>query len=252
MGGLMIEEISASSQLIKLLKRELPPDRFNIIRLEAGSVVSARNYDHDDLKITNISYCYPSKPPGLLQAISVNILGRVYEKKVKALHKVSFSSDRGKVNIICGENGSGKTTLMYILAGYILADEGSIILEDKQLSQEDLWNISSFIQNMPLFLFSRLKVETYFKIVSKMFEVDWRKTLEKDEHLWNKRHMYVGALSRGEKNRLGILTGFMKPAEIFLCDEVDKNLDREGLEIFKKLIIEKVLEGKIVFVTTPV
>jgi len=43
----------------------------------------------------------------------------------------------------------------------------------------------------------------------------------------------------------------MKPAEIFLCDEVDKNLDREGLEVFKKLIIEKVEEEKIIFITTP-
>lgn len=251
MGSLTMKEISTPSLLIRLLERELPPDRFNIIKLNAGSIVSARNYNHDNFKVIGISYHYPSRPPGLLQAISVNILGKVYEKRIQALRKVSFSSDRGKVNIVCGENGSGKTTLMYILAGYILADEGSIVFEDKQLSQEDLWRISSFIPNMPLFLFPRLRVETYFKIVSKMFEVDWRKTLEKDEHLWKKRHMYVGALSRGEKNRLGILTGFMKPAEIFLCDEVDKNLDREGLEVFKKLIIEKVEEEKIIFITTP-
>ena len=50
---------------------------------------------------------------------------------VKALNKVSFEVERGKIHAICGENGAGKSTLIKILTGAIEPSGGSIEFNGK-------------------------------------------------------------------------------------------------------------------------
>ena len=52
---------------------------------------------------------------------------------VKALDKADFSADHGEIHAILGENGAGKSTLIKILSGVQRADEGTIMLNGKEL-----------------------------------------------------------------------------------------------------------------------
>jgi len=52
---------------------------------------------------------------------------------VQACNDVSFKIKKGKINAICGENGAGKSTLMNILFGLENADNGKILIDDKEI-----------------------------------------------------------------------------------------------------------------------
>jgi simple sugar transport system ATP-binding protein len=46
---------------------------------------------------------------------------------------ISFDVERGTVHALLGENGAGKTTLLSILSGFLRADEGKILVEEREL-----------------------------------------------------------------------------------------------------------------------
>lgn len=56
---------------------------------------------------------------------------------VLALDAVSFSIERGTCHALIGENGAGKSTLGKILAGIYQPDEGSILLDGKEVAPKN-------------------------------------------------------------------------------------------------------------------
>ena len=55
---------------------------------------------------------------------------------VRALSNFSLSLRRGEIHGIVGENGAGKSTLMNIISGNMAANEGSILVDGKEVSFE--------------------------------------------------------------------------------------------------------------------
>jgi ABC-type uncharacterized transport system ATPase subunit len=53
--------------------------------------------------------------------------------KVVANHNVSLAINQGEILALLGENGSGKTTLMNMLSGLYYPDEGTILVEGKEV-----------------------------------------------------------------------------------------------------------------------
>lgn len=53
---------------------------------------------------------------------------------VRALQSVDLHVNQAEVHALIGENGAGKSTLMKILSGALSADEGTVHLQDKQVS----------------------------------------------------------------------------------------------------------------------
>lgn len=72
------------------------------------------------LEVKNLSYSYSKGTP--------------FEKK--ALSDISFSVEKGEYISIIGHTGSGKSTLMQMLDGLIKPDEGSVVLEGKDINSD--------------------------------------------------------------------------------------------------------------------
>ena len=54
--------------------------------------------------------------------------------KVTALHDVSLNVKPGEIHALVGENGAGKSTLMKILSGAYTKDEGTILVDGKEVN----------------------------------------------------------------------------------------------------------------------
>lgn len=55
-------------------------------------------------------------------------------KKVEALKSTNFSAERGEFIAIIGPSGSGKSTLLTIIGGLLTPSEGSVIVNDKNVT----------------------------------------------------------------------------------------------------------------------
>ncbi|MEN2999101.1 MAG: ABC transporter ATP-binding protein [Acidilobaceae archaeon] len=58
-----------------------------------------------------------------------------YFGKLKALDNVDLDIPRGAVTLLIGPNGSGKTTLVNVITGALVADEGTIEFEGKDITR---------------------------------------------------------------------------------------------------------------------
>jgi ribose transport system ATP-binding protein len=53
---------------------------------------------------------------------------------VRALEKADLDVERGRVHAILGENGAGKSTLIKAMSGVVVPDEGSMLLDGREVS----------------------------------------------------------------------------------------------------------------------
>ena len=67
-----------------------------------------------------------------------HIIKKYDEKTV--VNDVSFSLPKGKVTSLIGPNGAGKSTVMSIISRLIAADNGSVVIEKKDINK---WNSRS-------------------------------------------------------------------------------------------------------------
>lgn len=74
--------------------------------------------------------------------ISIEQVSFQYEGQENyALENVSFTVNKGEWLAIVGHNGSGKSTLAKILNGLQFPKSGKVIIDDKELSEDNIWDI---------------------------------------------------------------------------------------------------------------
>lgn len=78
----------------------------------------------DIIRVENLSFAYPASEEG--------------KEPHKALDNVSFSIEEGSFVAILGHNGSGKSTLAKMLSLILLPDSGSVWIDGKNMSADDI------------------------------------------------------------------------------------------------------------------
>ncbi len=59
---------------------------------------------------------------------------------LKAVDNISFQIDDGEIVSLIGSNGAGKTTLVNLICGYLKPDEGTILFDDRDITQASAYN----------------------------------------------------------------------------------------------------------------
>ncbi len=69
--------------------------------------------------------------------LTVEHLTKKYGRRT-VVNDLSFTADKGEILGLLGPNGAGKSTTMNMLTGYIASDSGSIIFDDRDLSNSKI------------------------------------------------------------------------------------------------------------------
>ena len=145
---------------------------------------------------------------------------------MKSLNNVSYNFEYGKIYGIYGHNGSGKTMLLRAIAGLLVPDSGSVVIDGKVLHKDMSFppSIGIVIENMNLLpqynAFDNLKI--LGKIKKTATDEDIKTALER---VGLKSDLKVKKFSLGMKQRLNIAQAVFEKQKIILLDEPTAFLD---------------------------
>ena len=177
-----------------------------------------------------------------------------YCKSIKSrpiLNNVSYNFEYGKIYGIYGHNGSGKTMLLRAIAGLLVPDSGSVVIDGKVLHKDMSFppSIGIVIENMNLLpqynAYDNLII--LGKIKKTATDEDIKTALER---VGLKSDLKVKKFSLGMKQRLNIAQAVFEKQKIILLDEPTNALDNDGVQLIYKLLKEEKERGALVVITT--
>lgn len=180
--------------------------------------------------------------------VEVRNVGKLYKTdnvEFRALKNVSFQLEEGNIMTILGPSGSGKSTLLNILGGIDLVSEGSVIVDNNEITSLNDEKLCEYRKNSVGFIFqfynliSNLTVYENVEVVANITKdpIDIDEIL-KAVGMLEMKDRFPKELSGGQQQRVAIARALVKKPKLLLCDEPTGALDYETSKEILKLIDE--------------
>ncbi|MBN8832795.1 MAG: LPS export ABC transporter ATP-binding protein [Niastella sp. SCN 39-18] len=161
------------------------------------------------------------------------------------VNQVSFNVKQGEIVGLLGPNGAGKTTSFYQVVGLVKPDEGSVWLNDKEITREPMYKRAQMgIGYLPqeASVFRKLSVEDNLLAVLEMTKMTKQRRKDKIEELLNEfRLQHVrknngDTLSGGERRRTEIARALAVDPKFILLDEPFAGVDPIAVEDIQAIV----------------
>ncbi|MCR5141235.1 MAG: ABC transporter ATP-binding protein [Ruminococcus sp.] len=166
---------------------------------------------------------------------AVKKYGDTSENMVYAINHADFGVNKGELCVVLGPSGSGKSTMLNMLGGLDRLDEGSLIVDGKQIMnlsddelgeyrRRDVGFVFQFFNLIP-----DLTVEENIQVVSDISEspMDINEVLAA-LGIAALKDRFPKELSGGQQQRVAIARSIIKNPKILLCDELTGALDSKA------------------------
>ena len=186
-----------------------------------------------------------------LTMIDIDHLTRNYGHG-KGIFDLSFSVGEGEVFGFLGPNGAGKTTTIRHLMGFIRPKKGRCTIagydtwRDRAEIQENLGYIPGEIN-----FFDDMTGSAYLKFIRKYRRLS---TANRQQELMERFELdsrgKIKRMSKGMKQKLGIVAAFMNDPAILILDEPTSGLDPLMQSRFVALLAEEKRRGKTILLSS--
>ncbi len=161
--------------------------------------------------------------------IRVNELSKNFGLR-KAIDNISFEARQGEILGFLGPNGAGKTTTMRILTGYMPPSSGEATIAGYDVVADSLEvrkRVGYLPETVPLY--TDMTVFGYLKFMSDLRHIPngeerVEETLEM-VGLLDRAEGYIGNLSKGMRQRVGLAQALLHRPEVLILDEPTIGLD---------------------------
>jgi putative ABC transport system ATP-binding protein len=199
--------------------------------------------------------------------IAINDVHKVFNKgkanQVNAVNGITLNIAGGEFLVIVGSNGSGKTTLLNLVAGSVLPDAGSLIIDDNDVSKLADYKRSQWIarvfQNPMSGTASDLSILDNFRLaairtkakglsigINDKFKQQVREKIETlGMGLENKIEQPMGTLSGGQRQALTLLMSVMDSCKVLLLDEPTAALDPRSADVVMRTADKLITDFKL-------
>lgn len=182
-------------------------------------------------------------------------------KESPSLSGCSFQVNHGEMILLAGVSGCGKTTVLKLLNGLLQHSEagtlkGKVTVAGQDISEVPLWKISQIVGSVfqnPKSQFFNLDTtsEVLFGLENQgaaheLMEKALRKATQACgiEELLDRN---IFQLSGGEKQRIACASTYAIGPDVFALDEPSSNLDAEGIQQLREILIRLKDERKTIF-----
>ena len=176
--------------------------------------------------------------------IQTNNLIKRYKNRT-VVNNVSVSVKQGEIVGLLGPNGAGKTTTFYMVVGLIKPDEGSVYLNDVNITNLPMYKRAQMgIGYLPqeASVFRQLSVEDNIMAVLEMTKLTKGERLKKQEELLNEFNLHHvrknngDSLSGGERRRTEIARALAVDPKFILLDEPFAGVDPIAVEDIQTVV----------------
>lgn len=167
----------------------------------------------------------------------------------KVLEEVSFQTASGKAFGLLGRNGAGKTTTIRILMDVFPANGGEILIDGEPIDYKKI-GIGYLPEERGLYPKKKILDQlVYFAELKGMNRRDalkavdyWLKRLGMTEY----RAKRLDTLSKGNQQKIQLITALAHNPQIVILDEPFSGLDPVNAMLLKDVVKEEIAKGKIV------
>ncbi len=212
-------------------------DYFLKINPEIVNQKNAQQYNFGDIKLNNVSLKYQ-------------------DTGIEALKKINLTISKGSTIGIVGKTGSGKSSLASLISRMYDCTEGTIEIDQKNISSINLFQLRDHIAmvNQDVFLFSQTIAQNIVFGLKRSYtnqEIVWAAQQAcVDENIKQLKDQYQTLLgergvnlSGGQKQRISIARALIKDADILILDDclsaVDTETEHQITQNIKTLTKEK-------------
>lgn len=188
---------------------------------------------------------------------------RYENKKIKkefyADNGITFEANDGEIIGILGPNGAGKTTTIKMITGILNADEGRILVDDKDIKKESISakKTIGFVPDTPD-IFLKLKGIEYLNFMGDIYEVPKEIRKQRIEELTKKFEIYdnlneeMQGYSHGMRQKIILCGALLNNPKNWILDEPMTGLDPKASYDLKEMMRKHAKEGNCVFFSTHV
>ncbi len=165
------------------------------------------------------------------------------EITINASDGITFDIEKGELAIVLGPSGSGKTTVLNMLGGMDTIDEGSVVIDGKDIAK---------YSGKELITYRRLEIGFIFQFYNLIQNLTAKENVElaaqtckdyipaeeilRQVGLGERLNNFPAQLSGGEQQRVAIARALAKKPKLLLCDEPTGALDYNTGKMILKLL----------------
>lgn len=191
--------------------------------------------------------------------IKLENISKSYVKGKKSVDSLNLEIKDGEIFGFLGPNGAGKTTTIKMITGILNADEGRILVDDKDIKKESIFakKTIGFVPDTPD-IFLKLKGIEYLNFMGDIYEVPKEIRKQRIEELTKKFEIYdnlneeMQGYSHGMRQKIILCGALLNNPKNWILDEPMTGLDPKASYDLKEMMRKHAKEGNCVFFSTHV
>jgi ABC-2 type transport system ATP-binding protein len=186
-------------------------------------------------------------------SISIDKLSKRYHGSNRyALKDASLSVRQGEVYGFLGPNGAGKSTTIRLLLNFIQPTAGSATILGHDIVKDNVAILHSVgYLSGDFAIYPKMTGYQYLAYMSELLPPKSKKYMSSlIDRLKADPNKKLGELSRGNRQKFGIVQAFMHQPQVLILDEPTSGLDPLMQEVFYELIAEAKSRGAAIFMSS--
>lgn len=158
-----------------------------------------------------------------------------------ALNDINLEIGNSEIIGLLGPNGAGKSTLMKSIVGALKIDDGQILFNDEDITQNEISTkkkMGFLPENNPLY--PEMYVKEYLNFVAEIHKIPKERIDEVIDlvGITPEKSKKISQLSKGYKQRVGLAQAILHSPDLLILDEPTNGLDPNQIIEIRNVIKE--------------